>query len=71
VDLGGAKRTGRGESIGAVMHICMGTTQGNSLCGYLYLKLAKHHVSYFIFYVFPSTKSGNRREEQFLPGAGG
>jgi hypothetical protein len=31
------KRTGRGESIGVVVHICMGTTQGNSPCSYLYL----------------------------------
>jgi hypothetical protein len=29
------KRTGRGESIGVVIHICI-TTQGNSLCGHLY-----------------------------------
>jgi hypothetical protein len=46
------KRTGRGESTGAILHIYMGTTQGNSLYSYLYLKLAKHHVSCFIFYVF-------------------
>jgi hypothetical protein len=50
------KRTGRGESTGTVIHICMGTTQGNSLCSYLYLKLAKHCVLCFIFYVFSSTK---------------
>jgi hypothetical protein len=58
------KRTGRGESIGAVIYICMGTTKWNSLCSYLYLKLAKHHVSHFILYVFPSTKSKNRRVGQ-------
>jgi hypothetical protein len=51
------KRTGEGESTGAVKHICMGTTQGNSLCSYFNLKLAKHPVSHFIFYVFSSTKS--------------
>jgi hypothetical protein len=51
-DLGGVKRTGRGESIGAVIHIYMRTTQGNSLCSYLYLKLATCHVSSFIYYVF-------------------
>jgi hypothetical protein len=61
------KKTGRGKSVGAVIYICMGTTQGSSLCSYLYLKLAKHHVSCFIFYVFPSTKSENRRVEQVLP----
>jgi hypothetical protein len=60
------KRTGRGESTGAVIHICMGTTQGNSLCSYLYLRLAKCHVSHFIFYIFSSTKLGNRRVEQVL-----
>jgi hypothetical protein len=26
-DQGGVKRTGRGESIGAVIYICMGTTK--------------------------------------------
>jgi hypothetical protein len=45
-DWGGVKRTGRGESFGAA------TTQGNSLCSYLYLKPAKHYVSHFIYYVF-------------------
>jgi hypothetical protein len=60
------KRTGRGESIEAVIHICMGTTQGNSLCSCLYLKLAKHHISHFIFYIVSSTKSENRRAEQVL-----
>jgi hypothetical protein len=49
--LEGVRRTGRGESIGAEIHICMETTQGHSLCSYLYLKLAKHHASYFIFIV--------------------
>jgi hypothetical protein len=34
------KRPGRGELIGAVIHICMEITQGNSLCSCLYLKLA-------------------------------
>jgi hypothetical protein len=42
------KRTRRGESIGVIIHICMETTQGNSLCSYLYLKLAK--MSCFFFY---------------------
>jgi hypothetical protein len=59
------KRTERGNSIGVVIHICMGTTQGNSLCSYLYLRLAKCHVSHFIFYGFSSTKLENRREEQY------
>jgi hypothetical protein len=29
--LGKVKRTRRGESFGTVIHICMATTQGNSL----------------------------------------
>jgi hypothetical protein len=32
------------------------TTQGNSLCSYLYLKLAKRHVSLFIYFGFFSYK---------------
>jgi hypothetical protein len=44
----------------------MGTTQGNSLCSYLYLKLAKRPVSHFIFYVFSSTKLDNSRAEQVV-----
>jgi hypothetical protein len=64
------KRTGRSESIGVVIYICMGTTQGNSLFSYLYLKLAKHHVSCFIFYVFSSTKSENRRCSRRWVGTG-
>jgi hypothetical protein len=42
----------RDETISIVIHICMETTQGNSLCSYLYLKLAKMHVFLIIFYVF-------------------
>jgi hypothetical protein len=59
-DWGGVKRTERGEPTGAVTHICTGTTQGNSLRSYLYLKLAKCQVSHFIFYVFSSIKLENR-----------
>jgi hypothetical protein len=47
----------------------MGTTQESSLYSYLYLKLAKCHVSLFLcfsFYVFFSTKLKNRRVEQVL-----
>jgi hypothetical protein len=42
-------RSRRDEPIGVVIHICMETTQENSLCSYLYLKLAK--MSRFSFYV--------------------
>jgi hypothetical protein len=62
------KRTGRDEPFGVVIHICMEITQGITLCSYLYLKLSKCHVSPFIFYVFSSTKSKNRRVEKVLPG---
>jgi hypothetical protein len=41
VEYGGKKRTGRDEAIGTVLDMCMETTQGNSLCSCLYLKLAK------------------------------
>jgi hypothetical protein len=43
------KRTRRDELIGAEIHICMETTQGIFLCGYLYLTLAK--TSCFSFYL--------------------
>jgi hypothetical protein len=43
-----------------------GNNTRNSLCSYLYLKLATSHVFLFIFYLFSSTKSENRRAEQFL-----
>jgi hypothetical protein len=62
------KRTGGDEPTGAVTHICIEITQGNSLCSYLYLKLEKCHVSLFIFYVFSSTRSENRRAEQVQHG---
>jgi hypothetical protein len=70
-DQGRVKRTGRDEPIGVVIHICMETTQVISLCSYLYLKLAKHHVSLIMFFVFSSTKLENRRVEQVLRGGGG
>jgi hypothetical protein len=43
----------------------METSQGNSLCSYLYLKLAK--MSCFSFSLFSFAKSENRRAEQVLP----
>jgi hypothetical protein len=64
------KRTGKGDSIEIVIHTCTGTIQGSTLCSYLYLKLAKHKVSPFIFYVW-STKSQNKRAEQVLSGRRG
>jgi hypothetical protein len=64
------KRTGRGKSIESVIHIHMGIAQGNSLCSYLYLRLAKCHISPSVFYVYSSTKSESRRAEQVLSGGG-
>jgi hypothetical protein len=46
------KTTGRGESIGAVICISMGTTQGNSLCTIFISNCQKHHVSLFNFFFF-------------------
>jgi hypothetical protein len=58
--------TGRDEPIGVAMHLCIETTEGNSLCNYLYLKLIK--ASCFSFYLLCfSTKSVNKRAEQVLP----
>jgi hypothetical protein len=46
------KRIERDEPIGVVIHKTLETTQGNSLCSYLYLRLAKTPCFSFIFYVF-------------------
>jgi hypothetical protein len=43
------KRTRRNGPIWVIIHIYMDKTQGNSLCNYLYLKLAK--ISCFSFYL--------------------
>jgi hypothetical protein len=48
------KRTTGDEPIGFAIYICMEITQGNSLCNYLYLKLAKCHAFLFIFSVISS-----------------
>jgi hypothetical protein len=58
------KRTSRDEPIGVVMHICMETTQGNSLCSYLCLKLAKKPgFSFYIlcFFFYKNLKKGSAR----------
>jgi hypothetical protein len=46
------KRTGRDEPIGDVIHTCMETTQGNSLCSYLYLELAKMLCFSFLSFIY-------------------
>jgi hypothetical protein len=49
------KRISRDEPVGVVIYICMETTQGNSLCSYLYLKLANpscfsiYHLCFFFY----------------------
>jgi hypothetical protein len=48
----------------------MDITQGNSLCSYLYLKLAKMPCFSFYLLCFSSTKSENRRADQVLPRVG-
>jgi hypothetical protein len=47
-----------------IVHISMEISQGISLCSYLNLKQANCQVFLFIFYLFPSTKSENRRVKQ-------
>jgi hypothetical protein len=64
------KSSGRDEPIQVVIHMCMEATLGISLYSYLYLKLAKCYAFLIICYVFSSTKSGNKRVEQVLPGSG-
>jgi hypothetical protein len=65
------KKTGRGESIGVVTHICMETTQG--ICAAIFISnWQKHHVHLFhVLCFFSSSKSETRREEQILPMVGG
>jgi hypothetical protein len=51
--VGSSERSGRDEPAEIVIHICMETTQGNSL-HYLYVKLAKplcfsYYLSCFLF----------------------
>jgi hypothetical protein len=48
--------------------MCIETTQGNSLCSYLYLKPAKNAIFLFLSFVFSSTKSENRRADRVLCG---
>jgi hypothetical protein len=57
------KRTGRDEPVGVVIHVYMETTQGISLCSYLYLKLAKmpcfsFYLLCFFFYKFGKQEGG-------------
>jgi hypothetical protein len=54
-ELGRSEEIDRDEPAGVIIYISMATTQGNSLCSYLYLKLAKMpcfslYLLYFFFY---------------------
>jgi hypothetical protein len=53
------------------MHMCMEAMLGIFLYSYPYLKLAKCFVFLTISYVFSSTKSENKSEEQVLLKSGG
>jgi hypothetical protein len=57
----------RDEPIGVAIHICIETTQRNSLCSYVYLKLAK--ISCFSFYLF-SLLFYKIREQEGRTGSG-
>jgi hypothetical protein len=61
--------TGRDEPTGVVIHICTETTQGNSLCSYLYLKLAK--ISCFSFSLLCFFFYKIREQEGITGSAGG
>jgi hypothetical protein len=53
------------EPIVYIIYIYMEISQGNSLWSYPYLKQAK--MSCFLFYLFSSTKSENKKAKQVLP----
>jgi hypothetical protein len=61
------KRSGRDESIWAVIHTYMEAMQGISLYSYPYLTLAEHYVFLIIASVYSSTKL-EKRAEQVHPG---
>jgi hypothetical protein len=60
-----AQKSLSSEPVWVVINICMETTQGISLHSYPHCKLAKHCVFLFILHVFSSTKSENKRVQQF------
>jgi hypothetical protein len=57
------KKTRGDEPIGVVIHICMETTEGNSLCTYLYLKLAKTSFFLFIFFLLQNLRRSDGSAE--------
>jgi hypothetical protein len=62
------KRSGRDESIGVVIHLCMEAMLGILLYSYPYLYYQKPHVFLLIAYVSSTTLE--KRVEQVLPGSG-
>jgi hypothetical protein len=64
------KKIREDKPIGFIIHRYIEIPKGNSSCSYFYLRL-KCHVFHFIFSLFPSTKSENRRAEQVLPSGEG
>jgi hypothetical protein len=54
------------KPIDIIAHIHMEISPVN-FCSYLYLKLSKMSCFFYIFSLFSSTKSNNRRTKQVLP----
>jgi hypothetical protein len=65
------RRTGRDEPIVVVRHICMETTEGNFLCTYLYLKLAKASCFSFLCFFFKKIGEQDGRTASALGWWGG
>jgi hypothetical protein len=62
------KRTSTDEPVGVVIHICMETIQGNSLCSYLYLKFAKNAMYLLLsFMYFLLQNQRTRGQNRFCP----
>jgi hypothetical protein len=67
------KRTRRDASIGIVIHIQVETMQGNSLCSYIYFKLAKSIMFLFlsfIFFLLQNQRTGSSQGCMALVGRG-
>jgi hypothetical protein len=61
----------RGDKpIGVIIHIYIETSQGNSLCSYLYLKQVKTS-HYFLSFLFFFYKIGEQEDRIVLLGRGG
>jgi hypothetical protein len=70
VEQGVVKRTGRGESIGAVIHAWK--QHKEILCVVIFISNhQKCHVSHFVFYDFSSTNQRIGGQHRFCPEGGG